>query len=91
MTKSNEKSIVHRVECILENRENSRKKTEEISVINRGIDTLSQGTIDLLTDLKVDMGLKTEINIRIGPKYYRLIQNAAGVDIGELRIHIESE
>lgn len=90
MTKSDQKSIVQRVDWIHKNRNTIKGYESEIRKIETDLYRVHNDTIKVLEDLKKDMGDLGTVNIKIGDKYYTLTQNAAGVNIETLLMHIES-
>ena len=90
MTKSQEKSIIERVNWIHKNRKITKEYKSEIDKINVDIDRVTNETIDVMEGLKKDMGDQTTMNIKIGGKYYTLTQKGcAVVEIEVLFMDIE--
>ena len=90
MTKSEQKSIVERVNWIHNNRKIVKEYEAEKAKIETDISRVCNQTMDVIEALKKDMGDETTMNIRIGGKYYTLTQNGGGVDIESLFMDIES-
>jgi len=89
MTNSNKKDIIDRVNGINKIRHDIELLEVQKSLIKDEINKLTCEVLDVINNLKKDMGGNTTLNIRIEDKYFTLVQHAGGVDIDRLIIDID--